>query len=68
MTSRFIRDNGRLAQIVISCDHVDCPVNLTDREIESGGGLKKMGWQAMPVEGGLRHYCPEHQRALTSKE
>lgn len=69
MTSRVVRmgpgdkDPGKLKEIIISCDQMDCYTAVNDEQIRVGGGLKEMGWTTGTAEGyELRHYCPEHKR------
>lgn len=68
MTSRTIRGGvdakfpGELTAIVISCDQMDCSKSVNDAEIRAGGGLRAMGWTAVPLEGRTHHYCPDHPR------
>lgn len=74
MTSRVIREGegsewpGRLKEIVISCDHIDCTTAVNDEEIRVGGGLRKMGWEPAFMEHKMRHYCPAHKRSEGVKE
>lgn len=69
MTSRVIRmgegdeSPGKLKEIVISCDQMNCTTSVNDTIVAVGGGLKKMGWQTLPRSGVMRHYCPEHNRS-----
>lgn len=53
---------GKLKEIIISCDHIDCMKSESDTTIRSKGGLKEMGWQAVFISPKMRHYCPEHRR------
>jgi hypothetical protein len=68
VTSRTIRGGpdakfpGELTSIVISCDHLGCDKSANDTDIRDQGGLKAMGWQAVPIDGTVRHYCPDHNR------
>lgn len=68
MTSKVIRGGkdakfpGELTAINVSCDQIGCDKMVNDEEIRAGGGLNKMGWQAMPQDGELHHYCPDHNR------
>jgi hypothetical protein len=66
MTSVVVRNGeghtfpGGLKEIIISCDRMSCDKSVNDSEVHAGGGLKKMGWTFMPINGTVRHYCPEH--------
>jgi hypothetical protein len=68
MTSTVVRMGeehefpGRVKEIIISCDQIDCTTSLNDTTIRAGGGLKEMGWEATFVDRAMRHYCPEHRR------
>jgi hypothetical protein len=62
MTTRVTRDHGKLTEITVACDQMDCAKAVNDSEITTGGGLREMGWQATPMEGRMRHYCPDHNR------
>lgn len=62
MTSRVLRDHGRLTEIKISCDHMSCSLVVNDKQVAEGGGLKEMGWQVAHQDGVARHYCPDHRR------
>jgi hypothetical protein len=53
---------GKVKEIIISCDHIDCTTALNDTTIAAGGGLKKMGWEATFQAPSMKHYCPEHRR------
>jgi hypothetical protein len=74
MTSRVIRmgegheSPGKLKEIIISCDHMSCTTAVNDTTVAAGGGVRKMGWQALPQAGAMRHYCPEHNRAKGVRE
>lgn len=59
---------GQVKEIIIACDQIDCTVALNDTQIRDGGGLKKMGWEAVPLDGKMRHYCPEHRRTPLEDE
>lgn len=68
MTSRVVREGpghefpGRVKEIIISCDQMDCTKAENDATIRANGGLKKMGWDAIFLDHKMRHYCPEHRR------
>lgn len=72
MTSQTIRHGtghqfpGQLKEIIISCDQMSCSTALNDTQIRDGGGLTAMGWQALPIDGAVRHYCPEHLQAANT--
>lgn len=53
---------GGLKEILISCDQLGCDVTINDTIVREGGGLTKMGWQAVPAAGQMEHYCPAHPR------
>jgi hypothetical protein len=57
---------GKLKEIIISCDNIDCTVAVNDTTIQAEGGLKKMGWEAAAIDGTMRHYCPKHRRTPRS--
>lgn len=73
MTSTVVRHGaghpfpGQLREIIISCDNPDCTLQLNDTQIREGGGLKNMGWDAVPEVGELHHYCPDHAPALNKE-
>lgn len=74
MTSRVVRMGekhqfpGMLKEVIISCDQMDCPIALSDTDIRESGGLEKMGWSWIAVNGDMRHYCPAHRRTPSTKE
>jgi hypothetical protein len=55
---------GELTAIIISCDQIGCDKTVDDKEVRDGGGLMKMGWQVLPFDGKLHHYCPDHNRKI----
>jgi hypothetical protein len=67
MTSKTVRHGegaefpGALKAIIISCDHVGCPLELNDTQIGTGGGLRALDWAAVPLDGKLLHFCPTHR-------
>jgi hypothetical protein len=69
MSSRMIHNGehhpfpGGLKAIIISCDHATCDKSLNDHQIADGGGLKTMGWQLLPLDCKVHHYCPDHRRS-----
>lgn len=73
MTSRTVQNGpshpfpGGLKEIIISCDQMDCSTALNDKEIQAGGGLKEMGWEAVFLDHAMRHYCPDHRRTSTKE-
>lgn len=68
MTSRVIHNGeghtfpGGVKEIVFTCDQMDCANTVNDQQIQAGGGLKEMGWQATFVTDSMKHYCPDHNR------
>jgi hypothetical protein len=68
VTSRYSHPPGAPFALIISCDQIDCTVSIDDKAIEAGGGLKELGWEVLPTNGKLHHYCPDHRRTLQSKE
>ena len=63
MTSTVRRVAGHLHSITVACDQIDCGLALDDKQIEAGGGLRELGWQATFLAPAMRHYCPDHHRA-----
>lgn len=68
MTSRYSHPPGVPFALIVSCDHIDCATSIDDKAIAAGGGLKELGWEVLPTDGKLNHYCPDHRRTPIDKE